>query len=57
MNEYVVYSNWVCAELVRQGFVIKRTQPNPRFPQLNCWVFEKTEDFYNAFGKVSQKRK
>lgn len=57
MTEYVVYSNWVCAELVRQGFPIKRTQPNPRFPQLDCWVFEKTEEFYNAFGKISQKRK
>lgn len=57
MKEKIIYSNWLAAELRKQGFPIVRTEINPRFPQFDCWVFEQTAEFDIAFGKLSQKRK
>lgn len=55
--EKTIYSSWLCAELIRKGFEIKYIKPNPRYPQFDCWVFDKTDAFIKAFGEISQKRK
>lgn len=57
MKEKIIYSNWLAGELRKQGFRILRTEPNLRYPQFDCWVFEETEEFIKAFGILSQKRK
>ena len=51
----VVYTRWVAYELRKQGLKILRTEPNPKHPELDCWIFKDTTKFQEALEKLSQK--
>lgn len=47
-NTKIIYSSRIAGILCRQGFKIIGTQPNPKKPWLDCFVFEVTPDFLTA---------
>ena len=55
METKIIYSRNVAYELRKQGFKIVRTEPNPRKPQFDMYVFEATPELSEAMGKMSKK--
>ena len=53
MNEKIIYTKWVAVELRRRGFPIVRVDVNPNKPQLDCWVFEATDEMIAAFTEIT----
>lgn len=51
--EKIVYMPWIAAELRKQGFQILRVEVNPRKPQYDCYVFEDSEAFRQAFTAIT----
>lgn len=45
----IVYSLRIHIILQRMGFSFLVEMKNPKNPNLNCWVYEATPDFLNAF--------
>ena len=45
MNEKLVFSRRIAAELRKQGFPLLRTIPNHNNPKYDVYVFEDTEEF------------
>ena len=56
LNGFRVYTRWVAVELRRLGFKIIGVDVNEYNPEFKVWIFEETEEFMNAFRKVSQSR-
>lgn len=56
-KEYTIYAKWLAYELRKQGFRIIRTDINPNFPHLICWVFEDSLDLQIAIRYLAEKRK
>lgn len=55
MKEKIIYTRWLAYELRKAGCRILRKEINPNSPELNCWVFEKTEAFNRAFEEIMNK--
>jgi hypothetical protein len=56
LNGFRVYTRWVAVELRRLGFKIIGVDVNEYNPEFKVWIFEETEEFMDAFRKVSQSR-
>ncbi len=52
----IVYSRKITKELLKRGFVFEKSVQNPDFPQYNCWLFEKTNEFQKAFKELTAKK-
>lgn len=55
MNKYKIYTRWVAFELRKLGFHIVATEPNPRWPQFDIYIFEDTEAFQSALTQITKK--
>ena len=53
MQEKIIYTSWVAAELKRRGFPIIRVEVNPNKPQFDCYVFEATENLFKALTEIT----
>ena len=52
METKIVFSKWIAYKLRLKGFKILKTLPNYHQPNLDCWVFEDTPEFEQAFGAI-----
>lgn len=48
----IIYSMRIFLTLQEQGFYPIATMPNPRNPQLICWIYERSDAFDVAFEKL-----
>lgn len=48
----VIYSLRIHIQLGRMGFTHISEMKNPQFPHLNCWVYEETPSFIQAFESL-----
>lgn len=55
MKEKIVYTKWVAVALRKSGFPIVRVDVNPNKPELDCWVFEATDEMIAAFTQITSK--
>lgn len=53
----VVYSLRVHMELQSMGFQYIQTMPNPKNENLNCWIYEATPAFLDAFDGIIEERR
>lgn len=51
-NLKVIYSLWVHIELQSRGFEYITEMKNPNNQKLNCWVYEETQEFIDAFNSI-----
>lgn len=51
-NRQIVYSKRVMTELLVRGFSPIMEVPNPTYPQYNCWIYERSEDFDAVFADL-----
>lgn len=51
-NTKKIYSSKIAGILCRQGFKIIGTEPNPRKPWLDVFLFENTEALNQAFNEI-----
>ena len=52
MNEKLVFSRRIAAELRKQGFPLLRTIPNHNNPKYDVYVFEDTENLNNQWENI-----
>lgn len=52
MNTKIIYTLKLMAQLVELGHKPIATMPNPKHPELNCWVFKDTEQFEQDFSML-----
>lgn len=52
-KEFTIYKRSFAYELRKLGFKIIRVEPNPRRPELDCYIFKNSEEFQQAFYKIS----
>lgn len=52
-----IYSSKIAGALYRQGYKIIGTEPNPRKPWLDVFIFEETDALNEAFDKILTNRK
>lgn len=50
-----IYSSKIAGALCRRGFKIIGTEPNPRKPWLDVFIFEVTDAFNQAFDEILTK--
>ena len=55
MKELVVYSKRVAEELMKQGFVLERTERNAKHPRYLVFIFIHTPEIEQAFVKLTKK--
>ena len=55
MKEFTVYTRRIAYELRLKGFRILRTEINPKHPQFECWIFEKSPELLAAFEELARK--
>lgn len=48
----IVYSLRMHIALQQQGFVYITEMKNPNNPYFNCWVYEETDQFLEAFDSL-----
>lgn len=51
-NTKIVYALRIHVELQRRGFNYITEMRNPKNPHLNCWVYEATPEFMEAFDEI-----
>lgn len=51
MNK-IIYSLQKMLQLVEMGFIPVATMKNPKYPEYDCWVFERSEEFDAALTIV-----
>lgn len=51
----IIYSLAMFKELVKWGYFPLRTIPNPKKPDLQCWVFEDTNEFRQKLTELSNR--
>lgn len=56
MTEYIVYMPYVAAALRNRGFKLLRVEANPKKPQYDCYVFERSEELFNAINEITRKQ-
>lgn len=54
MEEKIVYMPWIAAKLREEGFKIIDVRVNQSQPQYDCYVFEDTPAFREAFTRISK---
>lgn len=47
-----IYSSKIAGVLCRKGFRVIRTEPNPKKPWLDVFVFQETEELNQAFDEI-----
>ena len=55
MKDFTVYTRRIAYELRLKGFRILRTEINPKHPQFECWIFEKSPELLAAFEELARK--
>lgn len=55
MEEFTVYTKRIAYELRKRGFRIIRTDVNPKHPEYDCWIFEKSPEMLSAFNEIVDK--
>lgn len=53
-NIKIVYSLRRHLELRHLGFINIEEMKNPLNPRYNCWIYEATEDFMEAFRNLAE---
>lgn len=53
-NMKIVYSLRIHIKLQKLGFRYLTEMKNPQFPHLNCWVYENTPEFDQAFEALME---
>lgn len=48
----IIYSLRVYVELQQRGFKHISMMPNPKNENLNCWIFEATDEFLDALDEI-----
>lgn len=57
MNKtFTIYSRKLAYHLRTCGFRILSTQPNPRYPQYDCYLFLDTPDLHQAISLYQQSK-
>ena len=51
-NTKIIYSSKIAGQLCRKGFKVIGTQPNPKKPWLDCFLFEITPEFSKALDVI-----
>ena len=51
-NIMIVYSLKIHTALQLRGFKYIGTMPNPKNEQYNCWMYEKSPAFVEAFNEI-----
>lgn len=51
-NTKIIYSSKIAGQLCRKGFKVINTQPNPKKPWLDCFLFEMTPEFSKALDVI-----
>lgn len=51
-NTKKIYSSKIAGILCRRGFKIIKTEPNPRKPWLDTFIFEETDALLQAFDEI-----
>ena len=51
MNK-IIYSLRIMLDLVEAGFIPFTTMPNPKYPQYDCWIFKRSEEFDAALDCI-----
>ena len=54
---YTVYSRWLAYELRKRGFKIEEVQPNPNKSELDCYLFQNSENLQSAIRELNFLRK
>lgn len=57
MKEKKIYSSKIAGELCRKGFRIIKTEPNPKKPWFDVFIFEETQPLIQAFDTILKNRK
>lgn len=52
----IVYSLKIHTQLQLQGFEYLKVMPNPKNENYNCWVYEATPAFLDAFDSIVEGR-
>ena len=53
----IVYSLKIMLALAEKGIIPEKTMKNPRWEQFNCWLYNDTPEFYEAFNQVQKELK
>lgn len=53
METFIVYMPKIAKALSKKGFKIIEVIPNPKKPQYQAFVFEKTQEFLLAFTQIA----
>ena len=48
----IIYSLKIHIALQAQGFSAQTEMKNPNNQKLNCWVYEETQEFMEAFNSI-----
>lgn len=48
----IIYSLRIYLELKKLGFKCRGVMPNPKYPWLNCWIYERTPELLGALDKI-----
>lgn len=56
MSYYVVYSKKVARELERQGFVVKRVEPNTKDPARVVYLFDDDAELRRAISPLINRK-
>lgn len=49
---FIVYSRKIAYKLMQLGFMLKRVNPNKKYPQYNVYVFDETCEFLAAYNAI-----
>ena len=52
----LIFSMRIASQLMKKGYQVIETLPNPANPQLIMWVFEETPSFKEDFEKLLGRR-
>lgn len=53
----IVYTMRLAMSLMAIGYTPLSTMPNPKNPNLICWIFQKTPEFLKDFEKLIKEEK
>lgn len=53
----LIFSMRIASQLIKIGYPVIETLPNPANPQLIMWVFEETPSFKKDFERLLERRK
>lgn len=53
-NNKVIFTRRIYIELLEYGIKPIETLPNPGHPEFDCWVYERNDEFINAYDKIME---